>query len=59
MMTQSNDDGFVNGIDPKRTRAILDLIKKDATGDFVRPQYQTTIAWDSDIMPPCMSLMVR
>lgn len=46
-MTQSNDDGFVNGIDPKRTRAILDLIKKDATGDFARPQYQTTIAWDS------------
>lgn len=45
--SNSNKDGIVNGINPKRAHAILDLIRNDTTGDIARPKYQTTVAWDS------------
>lgn len=46
-MTHSNKGGLVNGVDPKRTHAIVDLIRNDSTGDVAKPAYRTTVAWDS------------
>ncbi|MBL8497696.1 OsmC family peroxiredoxin [Nitrosomonas sp. JL21] len=45
-MTHSNND-IVNGIDPKRAQAILNLVRNDITGDTAKPEFRTTVAWDS------------
>lgn len=46
-MTHSNNDDLINGIDPKRTQAIVDLIRNDTTSDSAKPEFRTTVAWDS------------